>query len=59
LVPLANGHRAQNSRARAPNFVSFARASRKCAQQKNFAQFAVREGVEGPESIKKERISAG
>jgi len=58
LISLASARRAQNLRARAPNFVSFAGASCKCAQQKNFAQFAAREGAEGSESIKKERISA-
>jgi len=49
--------RTQNFRVSA--FAARAKAfgSRACAEQKNFTQFASREGVETPESIKNERIS--
>jgi hypothetical protein len=45
-------------RACVPNFIALAYAVRFCAQQKTFAQFTAREGAEGSESIKNERISA-
>jgi hypothetical protein len=55
---LATRKRGRKKRARAAAARSNAIRSRVCAQQKNFAQSAAREGAEGPESIKKERISA-
>jgi hypothetical protein len=54
----AKRRRDEQIRACAPNFVAIARTACLCAQQKNFAQFTVREGAKGVESIKKERISA-
>ena len=45
------------SRARAIVCVTIARQARLCAKQNFFAKFGVREGVDGLESIKKERIS--
>jgi hypothetical protein len=36
---------------------AFACRSRLCAEQNKFAQFASRDGITRPESIKKERIS--
>jgi hypothetical protein len=58
LISRTEHKRDAKMRACAPNFIALARAARSSAQQNIFAQFTAREGAEGSESIKKERISA-
>jgi hypothetical protein len=53
----ANALDEEKSRACALVCITAAPCARLCAEQKNFAQLALRKGIKRPESIKKERIS--
>jgi len=53
----ANAAGEQKSRACALVCITSTPRARLCAEQKNFAQLALRKGIKRPESIKKERIS--